>query len=91
MFDGVPDRRLSGEICVDDSEVEVVEGAENRDEGRFEIGVSRSAENSKPGRFPRCRERDGNDVDDLVEEWYILLTYTQVGGEMRGKKADARV
>ena len=76
---------------MDDSEVEAVEGAEKIDEGGFEIGVSRSAENSKPGRFPRYKDRGGNDVVDLVEEPYMLLMYTQVGDEMGGKKADTRV
>jgi len=51
LFDGVPDRRLSGEICVDDNEVETEEDAtEKIAEGGFEMGVSRSAENSNPGR-----------------------------------------
>jgi hypothetical protein len=49
----VADRRLKGDIDVEDSADEVYEVAEKTLEGGFEIGVSRSDENSKPGRFPR--------------------------------------
>lgn len=45
---------------------EPVEAAEKTLEGGFEIGVSRSEENSNPGRFPRWRERGGNEVEGAV-------------------------
>ena len=74
----MPDRRLSGEICVDDNEAEAVEVAtEKRAEGGFEMGVSRSAENSNPGKFPRCKDRGGSDVVEDVAEGYMLLMYVQ--------------
>jgi len=48
----VADRRLSGDIEVEDRAEEVVDAAEKILEGGFEIGVSRSEENSNPGIFP---------------------------------------
>lgn len=64
------DNRLSGDIEVEDNADEVDEGAEKTLEGGFEIGVSRSDENSKAGKFPRCRESEGS---VFVE--YMLQTY----------------
>jgi hypothetical protein len=60
---GVADKRLRGDIDVEDSADEVDEVAEKTLEGGFEIGVSRSDENSKPGKFPRCSDSEGNEVD----------------------------
>lgn len=59
---GVADKRLRGDIEVEDNADETDEVAEKTLEGGFEIGVSRSDENSKPGRLPRCRESEGSDV-----------------------------
>ena len=51
---GVADRRLRGDIDVEErADEEPIEAAENTLEGGFEIGVSRSDENSKPVNFPR--------------------------------------
>jgi hypothetical protein len=50
---GVADRRLRGEIEVDDRAEDTAEGTEKTLDGGLEIGVSRSEENSNPGRFPR--------------------------------------
>ena len=60
---GVADRRLRGDIDVEDNADVVDEVAEKILEGGFEIGVSRSDENSKPGRFPRCSESEGSEVE----------------------------
>lgn len=70
---GVLDSRLKGDIEVEDRADDPVDGAEKKLEGGFEIGVSRSDENSKPGRFPRCSERGGSAV--AVEEGYMLQMY----------------
>lgn len=59
---GVADKRLSGDIEVEDNADEVDEVAEKTLEGGFEIGVSRSDEYSNPGRFPRCSESEGSEV-----------------------------
>jgi hypothetical protein len=67
----VADRRLRGDIDVDERAEVAADGAEKTLEGGFEIGVSRSDENSKPGRFPRCSARGGN--EGAVEVEYILL------------------
>jgi hypothetical protein len=50
---GVAERRLRGDIDVDERTELPAEGAEKTLEGVFEIGVSRSDENSKPARLPR--------------------------------------
>jgi hypothetical protein len=50
---GVAEWRLRGEMDVDDRAEGAAEGTEKMDEGGLEIGVSRSDENSNPGRFPR--------------------------------------
>jgi hypothetical protein len=60
---GVADRRLRGDIDVEDNAEEMEEVTEKTLEGGFEIGVSRSDENSKPGRFPRCSDSEGSEVD----------------------------
>jgi hypothetical protein len=49
----VVDKRLRGDIDVDEIANVEAESAEKTLEGGFEIGVSRSDENSKPGKFPR--------------------------------------
>jgi hypothetical protein len=67
---GVADKRLRGDIEVDDNTDEVEEMAEKTLDGGFEIGVSRSDENSKPGRFPRCRESEGNEVVVYMLQMY---------------------
>lgn len=77
---GVAERRLRGEIEVDNRAEEVVDEAENTLEGGLEMGVSRSDENSKPGRFARCRESDGRVVDDDDEEGYMLLMHSSIRG-----------
>ena len=59
---GVADKRLSGDIEVEDNAEDVDEVAEKTLEGGFEIGVSRSDEYSKPGRFPICSESEGSEV-----------------------------
>jgi hypothetical protein len=50
---GVADKRLRGDIEVEERAEEVDDVTEKTLEGGLEIGVSRSEENSKPGRFPR--------------------------------------
>jgi len=50
---GVAERRLRGEIDVDERTDEPEEWTEKTEEGGLEIGVSRSEENSNPARFPR--------------------------------------
>ena len=69
------DNRLRGDMEVEDRAEDVADAAENTLEGGFEIGVSRSDENSKAGRFPRCSEREGS-VVDAAEAGYILLIYS---------------
>jgi hypothetical protein len=69
----VADRRLRGDIDVDERAEVVADSTEKTLEGGFEIGVSRSDENSKPGRFPRWSARGGNEV--AVEVEYMLLMY----------------
>ena len=69
----VADRRLKGDIDVDERAEVAADGAEKTLEGGFEIGVSRSDENSKPGRFPRWSARGGNEV--AVEVGYMLLMH----------------
>jgi hypothetical protein len=59
----VAERRLRGEMDVEERADEPVEAAEKTLDGGFEIGVSRSEENSNPGRFPRWRERGGKEVE----------------------------
>lgn len=54
----------------------VAECAENMLEAGFDIGVSRSDENSKPVKFPRHNERGGNEAE--VGVVYILLTYVKI-------------
>jgi hypothetical protein len=49
---GVADRRLKGDMEVEERAEEVVDAAEKTLEGGFEIGVSRSDENSNPGMLP---------------------------------------
>lgn len=71
----VADKRLRGDIEVDERAELATEGAEKTLEGGFEIGVSRSEENSKPGRFPRWSARGGNEV--AVEVGYMLLMYVE--------------
>lgn len=74
MFTGVvADKRLRGDIEVDERVDVAAEGAEKTLDGGFEIGVSRSDENSKPGRFPKWSARGGNEV--AVEVGYMLLMY----------------
>jgi hypothetical protein len=48
---------------VEDNAEEMDEVMEKTLEGGFEVGVSRSDENSKPGRFPRCSDSEGSEVD----------------------------
>lgn len=67
------DRRLRGDIDVEERAEVAAEGAEKMLEGGFEIGVSRSDENSKPGKFPRWSASGGREV--AVEEGYMLLMY----------------
>jgi hypothetical protein len=50
---GVAEWRLRGEMEVDDKTEGAAEWTEKMDDGGLEIGVSRSEENSNPGRFPR--------------------------------------
>jgi hypothetical protein len=50
---GVAEIRLRGDIEVEERADEVVDAAEKTLEGGFEIGVSRSDENSKAGKYPR--------------------------------------
>jgi hypothetical protein len=69
------DKRLRGDIEVDERAEVAAEGAEKTLEGVFEIGVSRSEENSKPGRFPKWSARGGSEV--AVEEGYMLLMYVE--------------
>jgi len=69
----VAERRFSGDIDVDERAEVAAERPEKTLEGGFEIGVSRSDENSKPGKFPRCRERGGS--ERAVEVGYMLLMY----------------
>lgn len=59
---GVAETRLRGDIEVEERTEEPTEGAEKTLEGGFEIGVSRSDENSKPAKFPRWRESEGKEV-----------------------------
>jgi hypothetical protein len=73
---GVAERRLSGEIDVDERAEVAAEWPEKTLEGGFEIGVSRSDENSKPGKFPRCSERGGR--EGAVELGYMLLMYDEI-------------
>jgi hypothetical protein len=56
---------------VEERAEEAVDVAEKTLEGGFEIGVSRSEENSNPGRFP-WRERGGKEVET---GWYMLQMY----------------
>jgi hypothetical protein len=72
----VADRRLRGEIDVDERVEPAAEGAEKMLEGGFEIGVSRSEENSKPVNFPKCNERGGNEVE--VGVVYMPLMYEKI-------------
>jgi len=69
----VADKRLRGDIEVDERAEVADDGAEKTLEGGFEIGVSRSDEKSKPGRFPKWSARGGNEV--AVEVGYMLLMY----------------
>lgn len=69
------DRRLRGDIEVDERVEVTAEEAEKILEGGFEIGVSRSDENSKPGKFPRWSASGGNEV--AVEVEYMLLMYVE--------------
>lgn len=71
---GVPEIRLRGDIDVEERTEVAAEGAEKTLDGGFEIGVSRSDENSKPGRFPRWRESGGNERDVLGN---MLQMYTR--------------
>lgn len=70
------DRRLRGDIEVDESVDVPTEGAEKKLEGGLEMGVSRSDENSNPGRFPRWSASGGNVV--VVEGRYMLLMYVEI-------------
>jgi hypothetical protein len=79
---GVVDRRFKGDIEVDERKDDVAERDEKTLEGGFEMGVSRSDENSKPGKFPKWSERGGNDV--AVELGYIPLMHDEIS-EMKGK------
>ena len=72
---GVAERRLRGDIVVEERTDVPAEGAEKTLEGGFEIGVSRSDENSKPGRFPRWSDREGREVDEFVN---MLQMFTGV-------------
>jgi hypothetical protein len=68
---GVADKRLRGDIEVEDNaDVDVDDVAEKTLEGGFEIGVSRSDEYSKPGRFPRCSESEGSEVVVYMLQMY---------------------
>ena len=73
---GVAERRLSGDIEVDERVEGAAEWPEKTLEGGFEIGVSRSDENSKLGKFPRCSERGGR--ERAVELGYMLLMYDEI-------------
>ena len=72
----VEDKRLKGDIEVDERAELPAEDAGKKLEGGFEIGVSRSDENSKPGKFPRCSERGGR--EGAVELGYMLLMYDEI-------------
>jgi hypothetical protein len=72
----VADKRLRGDIDVDERVKVEAESAEKILEGGFEIGVSRSDENSKPGKLPRWRARGGREV--AVEVEYILQMYVEI-------------
>jgi hypothetical protein len=72
----VVDKRLRGDIDVDEIGKVEAESAEKTLEGGFEIGVSRSDENSKPGKFPKWRARGGREV--AVEEEYMLQMYVEI-------------
>jgi hypothetical protein len=69
------DKRLRGDIEVDERAEMATDGAEKTLEGGFEIGVSRSDENSKPGKFPRWSASGGREV--AVEVGYMLLMYVE--------------
>jgi hypothetical protein len=73
---GVAERRLSGDIDVDERTEVAAEWPEKTLDGGFEIGVSRSDENSKPGKFPRCSEIGGR--EGAVELGYMLLMYDEI-------------
>jgi len=55
------------------AEAERAEPAEKTEDGGFEMGVSRSDENSNPGKVPRWSESGGSEDD--VEEVYMLQMY----------------
>ena len=73
---GVAESKFSGEIDVDERAEVAAEWPEKTLEGGFEIGVSRSDENSKPGKFPRCSERGGS--EGAVELGYMLQMYDEI-------------
>jgi hypothetical protein len=70
------DKRLRGDIDVDEIAMVEAESAEKTLEGGFEIGVSRSDENSKLGKYPRWRARGGREV--AVEVVYMLQMYVEI-------------
>jgi hypothetical protein len=72
----VEDKRLRGDIEVDERAEMPAEGAEKTLEGGFEIGVSRSDENSKPGKFPKWSASGGREV--AVEVEHMLLMYVEI-------------
>jgi len=71
----VEDKRLKGDIEVDERAELPAEDAGKKLEGGFEIGVSRSDENSKPGKFPKWSASDGR--EGAVEVEYMLLMYVE--------------
>jgi hypothetical protein len=74
----VAERRLRGDIEVDERTEVAAEGAEKTLEGGFDIGVSRSEEYSKPGRFPKERESEGKEVEEFVN--MLLMFAGMMGG-----------
>jgi len=74
---------------VDDSAEVAAEVTEKTPDGGLEIGVSRSEENSNPGRFPRWSASGGNEVAD--EGRYMLLMYADDGGRGVFDRRDGRI
>ena len=67
---------------MDDSAEVAAEETEKTPDDGLEIGVSRSEENSNPGRFPRWSASGGNEVTDGGR--YMLLMYADdLGGRDR--------
>jgi len=74
---------------VDDSAEVAAEETEKTPDDGLEIGVSRSEENSNPGRFPRWSASGGNEVTDGGR--YMLLMYADdLGGEGPERWEDCR-